>query len=82
VEPSDIAAHRRHVSGQLMPEQCRRADHLGVIAPPEHFDVGSASERRADPYQYIAAAQLRDVHSLDAELLLAIKHGRAHPVRV
>src|SRR5580704_7396755 len=49
-----------------------------MIAAAEDFDVGSTGQSRADVHQHIARRQTRDVHPLNAQLLLAIKHGSRH----
>src|SRR6185312_1406636 len=61
-----------------MSEKRWRRDHPRMVSTPKHFDVGSASERRAYAHQHVARPKLRNVHDFDLQLLFAVQDGRGH----
>ena len=65
-------------AGQLVPKQCRRYDHLGVIASLVDLEIGATSESDLDLDQDFAFAHARDRHLLDLHVLFAVEDGGCH----
>ncbi len=77
-EAGDALTHRHNVAGQFVAKQCRGYDHAGVVAAAEHFDIGSASQRRTNPHQYISAANRGHGDLLYLEVFLAVQDSSQH----
>jgi hypothetical protein len=78
MKSGDAFADGGYVACQFVAKQCRRHNHLGVIATPEHFDVRAARERCPDANQDFARAHGRNRHRFQAHIFLAVEDCRSH----
>src|SRR5262249_17912699 len=77
-EPRDTLADGDDITCQFVPEHGRGHDHAGMVAAPEHLDVGAAGESYLDSYEDVSAINCRNGYRLDLQVFLAVKHGGHH----
>src|SRR6266852_8486226 len=65
-------------AGQFMPEQRRRHNHAGVIAPLIHLQIRAASEGHVDLHQNFAVTHAWDRHFFNLDVFFAVKDGSRH----
>jgi hypothetical protein len=63
---------------QFMPEQRRRHNHAGVIAPLIHLQIRAAGQRHVDLDQNFALSHTRDRHSFNLDVFFAVEDGSRH----
>src|ERR1051325_94327 len=68
----------RNDPGKFVAEDCRRHDHLRVIAALEDLQVRAAGQRRFDSNSHLARFQWRGNDLLDANIFFAIKNSGFH----
>jgi len=62
----------------FVPEQRRRNDHLGMVAPAEDFQVGAASQRRPDANQHIVGADSGNANGFHPNVFTAVQYCGQH----
>jgi hypothetical protein len=77
-ELADIFSHRDDVPRQLVAEQRWWDNHAGVVAPAEHFNIGSAGESGADANQHIFGPDAGNGNRLYLQALSAVQNGCHH----
>jgi hypothetical protein len=70
----DFGDHTR----ELMPEDAGWSQHAGMIAAPEHLEVGAACQGGSDADADLALGEDRFGQVFDSDILLPAEYGGAH----
>src|SRR5581483_6029762 len=78
LELRDAVAGPNNIAGQLVAEQRRRDDHVGVITTPENLYIGTTRECGPYAHKNIFGTDLGYRDTLKLHVLFAVKYGGEH----